>query len=291
MRQRTLKKAFSAVCLVLALCVAAYPAALAQETVESSTSIAAEETPSTEAESSSTAAEGSNDTAAATGNAASDATSDASVTTGSDNEADTADTSNVEQALEASASDASAQEETTVLTVDADSGGWTQTETGWTFFYWEDEAASEPTQTVDVVLYLEESVTNGETTFEAGCYSFDGEGALEDTGTGFVTAVSLESGKALLDESAECGGKLATVTTTQSDNVYSSVVEFYTGEYNGVYYCNGTLYTGFYLDQDTERLYYVTDGVPVSYTGKYETSNLDTYGETTFAGDGLWYYQ
>ncbi|MCD8050611.1 MAG: hypothetical protein LUE89_02890, partial [Clostridiales bacterium] len=266
MRQRTLKMVLSTVCLVLTLCVMAYPAALAQETTADS-SAASEEL---------------------TEDAVDDAELAASV--GTEGETEAADNSSGESEGE-TPTVAIGQQETVVLTGEADSDGWTQTETGWTFFYWENEADSEPTQAMDVVLYLEERVTNGETTFEAGYYYFNDEGELTLTGTGFVTAISLDTdGKALLEEDAETGGQLVTVTTTQNDSVYSSVATLYTGVYNGVYYSNGALYTGFYLDPDTEILSYITEGVPASYTGKYETSNLDTYGDTTFTGDGLWYY-
>ncbi|MCD8189617.1 MAG: hypothetical protein LUD78_05260, partial [Clostridiales bacterium] len=301
MKKQIQKRIFSALCLTLALCMASYPAALAQETAADSSAVTAaaaadaddtDDTAAAPAEESSgaeTAPETAQEETDASPAEATDDTEEAPSAADDDSGEEAEPASGAEAESETSVLSAAAQEESVSLTSEAGTGGWTQTDDGWTFLYWEDNTSSTSVQATDIVLYLSESATVDGTTFAAGYYYFDEDGTLSLTGTGFVTAISLdEDGKALADASADSSGKLATVTTTQSDSSYSSTVVFYTGSYDSLYYSNGSLYTGYYSTGGV--LYYVTDGVGSKYTGQYTSGSTSTYGSTTYTGDGLWYY-
>ncbi|MCD7837390.1 MAG: hypothetical protein LUG65_00570 [Clostridiales bacterium] len=306
MKQHTMKKGLSALCMVLALCM-----------VFQSTTLAAEVSADTSAVSSAVSAEAETTDPADT-NTNEEAEADASTS----DEAEAEDESPAEEAeadssvedVEAEETDSEAETETEVETEEdalvtaqaTITTGWAQATdedgaTYWTFSYKENSTSTTAITATDEVLYIPSDITVDTTTFKAGYYYFDADGKLvadgETASTGIVEVLKYSSKSYLCDDSAEDSGKLMQVVTTQTTEtggtVFSSTASYYTGSYTTdgtkLYYSNGVLYTGFFVTS-SGYLYCVTDGVAERFTGKYETSNQDIYGSTTYTGDDLWYY-
>lgn len=88
-------------------------------------------------------------------------------------------------------------------------------------------------------------------------------------------------------------GIFSTKITSTYGSETSNAYQVFQGD--GLYYSNGSLYTGFWINSSTNVLYYMSKGVYVRYTGIFSTSVTSTYGSSTsnayqvFKGDGLYY--
>ncbi|MCD7757256.1 MAG: L,D-transpeptidase [Clostridiales bacterium] len=315
MKKHTMKKSISALCMVLALCMAFQSVTLAADLsadTSADTSVVAEEAETTDTNDANTAEEAEADTSTSEEEKAVEETPVEEAEADSSEEADPAEPVETDPAETEPAEDEESEEADSETEEEADalvtaqatvSTGWAQAtddegSTYWTFSYLENSTVTTATQAVDEVLYIP-ACTVDTTTFKAGYYYFDENGKLVADGTttsvGTVEVLKVSSGSYLCDDSADDSGKLVKVITTQADNangtVLSSTMSYYSGKYaaDGLHYSNGTLYTGFYRTS-AGVLYYITDGSAAKYTGKYSSSNSDTYGSTTYTGDSLWYY-
>ncbi|MCD8146186.1 MAG: hypothetical protein LUD84_02705 [Clostridiales bacterium] len=315
MKKHTMKKGLSALCMVLALCMTLQSVTLAADvsadTSATSSAVSAEadatdttdttDTTEEAEETTSTAeeAEAEEETPAEEAEADSSGEADATEST---EETDSAETDSEEDTEVEESDDETEDEADVIVTAQATvSTGWVQAtdEDGaayWTFSYLENSTSTTATQAVSEVLYIPRACTVDTTTFKAGYYYFDASGYLVADGTtASVGVVEVLNSSYVCDDSASASGKLAQVVTTQTTAssgavTVSSTMSYYTGSYNKLYYSNGELYTGYYINPSSGVLYYMTDGTYVKYTGQFKTSVTSTYGSTTYTGDGLWYY-
>ncbi|MCC8074669.1 MAG: hypothetical protein LIO95_01785 [Clostridiales bacterium] len=323
MKKHTKKHGLSALCLVLALCMAFQSVALAADVsadTSADTSVVAEEAETAEsidtgdanaAEEVEEESSASEEEEAEEGTPAEEAEADSSeeadpVEPVETDPAEEEETETEDAGSEEADSETEEAEEADALVTAqaAVSTGWVQAtddegSTYWTFYYKENSTVTTATQAVDEVLYIPGDIAVDTTTFTKGYYYFDEDGKLvadgETTSKGFVEVLKVSSNVYLCNDSAADSGKLVQVVTTQADNangaVLSSTMSYYSGKYaaDGLHYSNGTLYTGFYRTA-AGVLYYITDGSAAKYTGKFTSGTTSTYGSTTYTGDGLWYY-
>ncbi|MCD7843017.1 MAG: hypothetical protein LUG17_00115 [Clostridiales bacterium] len=311
MKKHTMKHGLSALCLVLALCMAFQSVTLAADVsadTSADTSVVSEETEAaetTDANDANTDEEAEADASTSEEAEAEEETPAEEAEADSSEEADPAESVETDPAEEPEAEEADGETEEeadALVTAQATvSTGWVQAtddegSTYWTFSYLENSTVTTATQAVDEVLYIP-ACTVDTTTFKAGYYYFDKDGKLVADGStasvGVVEVLKVSSGSYLCNDSDSASGKVVQVVTTQADNangaVLSSTMSYYTGAYNKLYYSNGELYTGYFVSS-SGNLCYVTDGVKSAFTGKFTSGVTSTYGSTTYTGDDLWYY-
>ncbi len=323
MKTHKTKKGLSALCLVLALCMTLQSTVLAADisadtsadsSITAADTSADESTGTTETDEAAEAADEADEAGEADASTEAEPEADASTGEAEAEEAEEAaeptETDEAEEAVdeteEAEATvTATAEEAEAVVTAQSGTdNGWAQVSSNgatsyWTFYYLESSTATTATKAVSEVLYVPVDCPVGTTTFQAGYYYFDANGYLvADGSTASVGAAEVlvdDNGSYVCDASASDSGKLVKVVATQTTGTdgavtVSSSASYYTGVYNSLYYSNGSLYTGFYINSSTGVLYYMTNGTYVKYTGQYTSGTTSTYGSTTWTGDGLWYY-
>lgn len=302
MKKHTMKHGLSALCLVLAMCMAFQSVTLAAD-VSADTSVVAEEAESTDANET-------NDTDEAEADASTSDEAEAEEEAPAEEaEADSSEEADPAEEAEAEEADGEAEAEADALvTAQATATtGWAQVtddESGayWTFSYLENSTVTAATQAANEVLYIPNDITVDTTTFTKGYYYFDADGKLVADGAtasvGAVEVLKASSGSYLSNASATDSGKVVQVVTTQTTAddgavTVASTMSYYTGQYNDLWYYNGETYTGYLRRTSDDTVWDVTDGVGgTKLTGKMDSSvdylRVDTGKLST--GDGLWYY-
>ncbi|MCD8051966.1 MAG: hypothetical protein LUE89_09855, partial [Clostridiales bacterium] len=279
MKKHTMKHGLSALCLVLALCMAFQSVTLAADVsadTSADTSVVAEEAESTDANETSDTEEAEADASTSDEAEAEEETPAEEAETDPSEEADPVETDPAEDA-EAEEADGETEDEADALvTAQATvTTGWVQVTDDegsayWTFSYLENSTVTAATQAADEVLYIPNDITVDTTTFTKGYYYFDVDGKLVADGVtasvGVVEVLKASSGSYLSNASADDSGKVVQVVATQTTAddgavTVASTMSYYTGQYNDLWYYNGETYTGYLRRTSDDTVWDVTDGV------------------------------